>query len=255
MLADGVSANSLDENIRIGESTALVILKKFCTAVIDVYAAEYLRTPTHQDRDRLMKENANRGFTGMLGSIDCVHWLWKNCPVALKGQYQGEAGNPTIVLEAVASRDGYIWHSFYGCPGSCNDLNEQDRSSLLSNILQKDFIQGTWTACGKYSRIFFSRWKYPNLPIFLKHFHNHKTPKRSILSNAKKLPVRMSNEHLPAGLEYSKCRLWDAKFMKNIIFTCIILHDMRLGTSKRDSLSGMIQHPGRLQRSTANVKT
>jgi hypothetical protein len=30
-----------------------------------------------------------RGFPGMIGSLDRIHWKWKNCPSALKGQYQG----------------------------------------------------------------------------------------------------------------------------------------------------------------------
>lgn len=118
MLAYGSSANSLDENIRIGESTTLQTLRKFCAAIIDVYGAEFLRRPTFQDRERLMAQNAERGFPGMLGSIDCMHWSWKNCPVALKGQYQGKEGRPTIVLEAMASRDGYIWHSFLVVQGA-----------------------------------------------------------------------------------------------------------------------------------------
>ena len=54
--------------------------------------------------------NEERGWPGMLGSIDCMHWRWKNCPVASAGQYTGHKRKPTIVLEAVA-----LWpHMIYG---------------------------------------------------------------------------------------------------------------------------------------------
>lgn len=143
MLAYGASANSLDENLRIGESTSLFTLRKFCDTIIKIYGSEYLRPPTPQEVRKLMAENASRGFPGMIGSVDCMHWAWKNCPVALKGQFQGKEGQATLVLEAAASRDTYIWHCFFGCPGSCNDINVLDRSPLLNRIIQVLFINLT----------------------------------------------------------------------------------------------------------------
>lgn len=133
MLAYGSSACSLDENIRIGESTTLENLRKFCKAFIGVYGPKFLRIPDAEDVKVLMTENAERGFPGMVASIDCMHWTWKNYPVALKGQYQGKEGKPTIVLEVFASKSTHIWHAFFGCPGSCNDINVLDRSPLMSN--------------------------------------------------------------------------------------------------------------------------
>ena len=44
----------------------------------------------------------------MLGSLDCMHWTWKNCPKAWHGQYCGKGGDATIVFEAVASEDLWI---------------------------------------------------------------------------------------------------------------------------------------------------
>ncbi|CAA7029327.1 unnamed protein product [Microthlaspi erraticum] len=61
-------------------------------------------------------ETEERGFPGMIGSIDCMHWEWKNCLVSWKGQYTRASGKPTIVLEAVASYDLWIWHAFFGLP-------------------------------------------------------------------------------------------------------------------------------------------
>jgi Plant transposon protein len=75
-----------------------------------------------------------RGFPGMLGSLDCMHWTWKNCPAAWKGQYTGKEAEPTIILEAIASYDLWIWHAFFGMPGSHNDINVLDHSDLFSDL-------------------------------------------------------------------------------------------------------------------------
>uniref|UniRef100_A0A0D3CA94 DDE Tnp4 domain-containing protein n=1 Tax=Brassica oleracea var. oleracea TaxID=109376 RepID=A0A0D3CA94_BRAOL len=73
---------------------------------------------------------------GMIGSIDCMHWEWKNCPTAWKGQYTRGSGKPKIVLEAVASQDLWIWHAFFGLPGILNDINVLDWSPVFDDILQ-----------------------------------------------------------------------------------------------------------------------
>ena len=70
----------------------------------------------------------------MLGSVDCMHWRWKNCPTAWRGQYTGHAGGPTLILEAIASYDLWICHAFFGLPGSLNDINVLHRSHLFSRL-------------------------------------------------------------------------------------------------------------------------
>ena len=74
MLAYGVPADSVDEYVRIGESTAIESLKKFVKAIIAVFGDEYLRSPNNNGIARLLEINSNRDFSGMLGSIGCVHW-------------------------------------------------------------------------------------------------------------------------------------------------------------------------------------
>ncbi|CAN6696880.1 unnamed protein product [Malus baccata var. baccata] len=41
---------------------------------------EYLREPNQEDLNRLLHKAEDRGFPGMIGSLDCMHWDWKNCP-------------------------------------------------------------------------------------------------------------------------------------------------------------------------------
>jgi hypothetical protein len=45
-----------------------------------VFREVYLREPTTEDTACLLSINENRGFSRKLGSIDCMHWQWKNCP-------------------------------------------------------------------------------------------------------------------------------------------------------------------------------
>jgi hypothetical protein len=75
--------------------------------LIRLFGPEYLRAP-NEDTKRLMKINEARGWSGMLGSIDCVHWRWKNCPVAWQGQYISHHRDPSTVLEVVDSEDLWI---------------------------------------------------------------------------------------------------------------------------------------------------
>ncbi|CAN1292680.1 hypothetical protein LINPERPRIM_LOCUS21684 [Linum perenne] len=107
----------------MGETTSLECLRKFFLDIINIYGARYLRAPYVNDLRRLLHHSARRGFPSMIGSIDCMHWEWKNCPTVWAGQYNGYKRKPTIVLEAVALYDTWIWHAFFGTPGSNNDIN------------------------------------------------------------------------------------------------------------------------------------
>ncbi|XP_062103274.1 uncharacterized protein LOC133814310 [Humulus lupulus] len=137
MLAYGSLADYVDEYVRIGETTAIECLVNFVRGVDDIFGTEYLRRPNAGDIHRLLQMGEAHGFPGMLGSIDCMHWEWKNCPVAWKVQFtRGDHGRPTIMLEVVASQDLWIWHAFFGVPGSNNDLNVLNQSPLFIDILQ-----------------------------------------------------------------------------------------------------------------------
>ena len=85
MLAYGVTTNFMDEYVRIGESTAMESLKKFVKALVSIFSKEHLRSPNNENIARLLADGKSRGFPGILGSIDCMHWKWKNCPMAWKG--------------------------------------------------------------------------------------------------------------------------------------------------------------------------
>ncbi|KAK1679728.1 hypothetical protein QYE76_040576 [Lolium multiflorum] len=73
MLSYGMPADIFDEYLRMGESTCLEAMYRFCRAVIAVFGEYYCREPTVEDTRRLLSINESRGFPGMIGSIDCMH--------------------------------------------------------------------------------------------------------------------------------------------------------------------------------------
>ncbi|XP_076960893.1 uncharacterized protein LOC143637373 [Bidens hawaiensis] len=119
MMVYGVTGDFMDEYICISESTAMESLKKLCEMIVSVFSTEYLRSPNTNNITRLLVVAEQRGFPGMLGSIDCVHWKWKICPAAWKGMYSGHIHEPTIIL---------------GMPSSHNDINVLERSFIITEL-------------------------------------------------------------------------------------------------------------------------
>ncbi|XP_042441224.1 uncharacterized protein LOC122026552 [Zingiber officinale] len=136
ILAYGVGVYLMDEYVRIGETTTIKSMKLFVKAVISIFGDEYLRSPNSNDIARLLAVGEKRGFLGMLGSIDCMHWKWKNCSTAWRGMYTSHAHEPTIILEVVASYDLWICHAFFGLPGSHNDINVLERSNIFTELAE-----------------------------------------------------------------------------------------------------------------------
>jgi hypothetical protein len=82
VIAYGIPADYTDEYLRIGEDTTIKSVRMFAKVMIRVFGQTYLWAPNEEDTIKLMAMNEKRGWPGMLGSIDCMHWKWKNCPKA-----------------------------------------------------------------------------------------------------------------------------------------------------------------------------
>lgn len=52
-----------------------------------IFSRHYLRQPMSKDVARITAENARRLLPRMFGSIDCMHWDWKNYPTTWAKQY------------------------------------------------------------------------------------------------------------------------------------------------------------------------
>jgi len=92
-----------------------------------------------------------------------MHWAWKNCPYEKQGQYKGHVDKPTIILEAVASHNLWIWHAFFGMPGSHNDINVLHWSPLFENLAEGTAPQVNYTVNG---HDYTCRWYIPLMGYF-----------------------------------------------------------------------------------------
>ncbi|XP_071738744.1 uncharacterized protein [Rutidosis leptorrhynchoides] len=139
-LAYGYTPDALDEYLQMSKRVGRESLQYFCRCIIDLYANVYLREPTLHGIHCLYEGHERiHGFPGVLGSIDCMHWAWAKCPVAWRGQYmRGDHSHPTIMHEAVASYDNWIWHAYFGVAGSNNDINVLNTSDFFNSMLNEE---------------------------------------------------------------------------------------------------------------------
>ncbi|XP_052304660.1 uncharacterized protein LOC112324784 [Populus trichocarpa] len=222
-----------DEYLQIGESTAIESLRAFVKAIVEVFGDSYLRAPNEADVCRLLSIGEQRGFSGMLRSIDCMHWKWEKCPIAWHEIYTGHCHEPTIILEAVASQDLWIWHAFFGMPGSLNDINVLDRSPIFAALAEGRTPPVNYTINGhEYTMGYYLADEiYPNLSTFVKTIPRPLGAKRKYFAS-KQESARKDVERAFGVLQSrfaivrGPVRYWDEETLANIMKACIIMHNM-----------------------------
>uniref|UniRef100_H3G773 DDE Tnp4 domain-containing protein n=1 Tax=Phytophthora ramorum TaxID=164328 RepID=H3G773_PHYRM len=232
-LAYASAADALDENLEIAETTTLKCLKRFYRAIIARFGSAYLRSPTPSELQEILQENARRGFVGMIGSVDCTHWQWRNCTTALAGQHKGKEKKPTKILEAVADYNLRIWHCNFGSPGSLNDINVLDQSPLFQYFLQGTAPRVEFVISGKQydTPYLLADGIYPEWPVFVKPIkkpHGLKQKHFVKRQEACRKDVERCFGVLQARWRIidTPCRLWRADAMAQVMHDCIILHNM-----------------------------
>uniref|UniRef100_A0A0D3AMN4 Uncharacterized protein n=1 Tax=Brassica oleracea var. oleracea TaxID=109376 RepID=A0A0D3AMN4_BRAOL len=216
LLAYGNAADAVDEYLRLGSTTTRSCLEHFVDEIISLFGEEYLRRPTPADLQRLLDIGEYRGFPGMIGSIDCMNWEWKNCPTAWKGQYTWGSGKPTIVLEAVASYDLWIWHAFFGPPCTLNDINVLDRSPAFDGIINGEAPQVTYYVNGREYHLTYYFTDGPQAVLFAQR---QEAVRKDVERDFGVLQARFTIIKNPT-------LFWDKVKIGKIMRACIILHNM-----------------------------
>lgn len=243
----GLGADSMDDYAQMGASTIYHYAKKFVDAVIWIYNSRYMRQPNAQDTQRLLKENEARGFPGMLGSVDCFHWAWRACPTSQAGSHVGYRKDPTVVLQAVASYDRWIWHSYFGLGGQNNDLNVLHASGLFDRQLNNVAPPCHFQINGKnYDKGYYlGDGAYPMYGLLVKAY-KPAANNRQLLFNRYQEAKRKDIERAFGGLKgkfgiiRNPCRYYAKSDMKAIMRACLIMHNMCVELEYRDEEWGMI---------------
>ncbi|XP_074377690.1 uncharacterized protein LOC141719208 [Apium graveolens] len=216
MLSYGISADAVDNYVRIGKSTAVECLKNFISDIITIFEGEYLRKPNSNDVQRLLQMGETRGFP------------------AWKGMFMsGHKGVATIILEAVASSDLWIWHAFDGVAGSNNDINVLDQSPVFDDMLQDRAPEVNFTINGNNYNMgyYLTDGIYPEWSTFVKTIPRPQSEKRKLFSKYQESPRK--DVERAFGVLQSRfaivrgpARFWDRADLGRIMKACIIIHNM-----------------------------
>jgi hypothetical protein len=239
LLASGVSPASYQHYYQMGESTGLMCMKKLARilSTADELTSIFLRSMSRADAKSVSQIHLERhGVAGMIGSLDCMHIGWKNCPVAWQGQYCGSKGKPTLVLEAFADYNLWIWHASFGSAGTLNDINIWDRSPLLQAFLDGSFTKNVDFNFTIGGRVFRHLWLltdgiYPELARFVKTIDEPGNPAAGVYAawqeaSRKDIERAFGVLQRKFAILAKNIELWHVKEISPIVMSCILLHNM-----------------------------
>ncbi|CAL2266735.1 unnamed protein product [Prunus armeniaca] len=169
----------------------------------------------------------------MIGSIDCLHWQWKNCPTALQGDYENRKGQKSIIIEAVPSFDTWVWHAFFGVAGSQNDLNVLGQSPVFNDVLRGQGPNITYQVNNTVYQMgyYLADGIYPRWTTFVKSIPNPRSHKKKLFATYQE-GYRKDVERCFGILQArwliirGAARMFDEEILRSIMMTCIILHNM-----------------------------
>eukprot|EP00170_Pyropia_yezoensis_P006476 contig_26434_g6497 len=188
-----------EEYCRLKNSTIGVAVKKLVAFIVEEHSPTYLRALNDEELDLILRRNAERGLPGRIGSLDCSHWEWRNCPKGMAGIHQNRKAKRSIIMETVCDEDLWIWHLFVGCPGSMNDLNVMYQSPLYHDV-----TSGAWpprdkpfTVNGRTRTLlcYLVDGIYPHYPCFICAYPNTDTPKKKVFNRLQEA-IRKDAERL-----------------------------------------------------------
>ena len=251
-LAFGVPTTAFLDYFQLSPTLAKSCYEKFVLHIPLLFTQQYLAPPTKQQMKEIVElHQLVHGVRGMLGSLDCMHTYWDKCPKAFHGSFKGKEKRPSVVLEAACDYNLYFWHCDYGFPGTYNDLNIINASSLLAafvdgymtefeqdcipfSILDEEFMCLYWLVDGIY----------PTWARFVKAISedggNPVSSAYKIWQEAKRKDIERAFGVLQLKWQMvaRPFKFHKSEIIANTVTTCLILHNMCVHERVNETIEG-----------------
>ncbi|GKC76353.1 ALP1-like protein isoform X1 [Tanacetum coccineum] len=146
---------------------------------------------------------------------------------------------PTIMLEAVASQDLWIWHAFFGVAGANNDINVLDNSPLFDDLLNDTapVVPYVVNGVGYEKGYYLADGIYPQWATFVKSFTVANDAKHAYFKKRQegaRKDVERAFGVLQGrwGIIQQPARSYHVNTLRRVMYSCIILHNMILKDQK-----------------------
>ncbi|KAK3183446.1 hypothetical protein Dsin_030732 [Dipteronia sinensis] len=147
--------------------------------------------------------------------------------------YVGHVKEPTIILEAMASYDLWIWNAFFGLPGSHNDINVLDRSPLFKDLsegrapLVNYSINGHHYTMGYYlADGIYPPWSTLVKTIPYPQENKYKNFAKAQESTRKDVERAFGVLQARFAIVYRLACFWGCDTLNDIMKECVRMHDM-----------------------------
>ncbi|XP_026453707.1 uncharacterized protein LOC113355136 [Papaver somniferum] len=183
--------------------------------------------------------------------MDAIIWIytcaWRACPMDQEGSHVGYKSIPTVVLQAVASYDRWIWHSYFGLGGQNNDCNVLRATGLFDRELNGVEPTCHYQINGRnYNTGYYVRdGAYPMYGCLVQAHKPASNNAKSLFNQyqeAKRKDIERAFGGLKGkfGIILKPCCYYKKLDMKSIMMGCLIMHNMCVEMEYRNEVWRMI---------------
>jgi hypothetical protein len=244
--------DDIGELFNVGKTTAHELFLTFIRNMSGKLLSEYVKVPVGEEFEKLKETYTKLGFPGCIGSIDCTHIAWDNCPVGYTNLNTGKEGYPTVSFEVVADHHRRILNCsnyFFGSasdknivrndpfPVSVLDGTFAEQRNLSFELSMENGMKMKWDGC-----YFLSDQGYLRVFGFVDPISTPLSREESLFSEwieSVRKDVECTFGILKSRFRFlrNKVRSHTADILQQAFQTCCILHNMLLDFSQGEEIN------------------